>query len=176
MRLDALCCTFRVWDFVAGCWCFLWGVVSLPFEMSCILLHNLLMRCHAFGTAAGFAYESSCFVLLMRFPYELSCFLTPRRVACEMSCFLAGKVILLWGFLYESSSLFAVIRFACEMSCFLAAYFSYVISWFWAVTTCPSEMSCFLSLTRFHEIILWEFMILRWFLRCPCEKLLLFAA
>ena len=105
------------------------------FEMSCFLLHNLLMRCHAFGAAAGFAYESSCFVLLMRCPYELSCFLTPRRVACEMSCFLAGKVIMLWGFLYESSSLFAVIRFACEMSCFLAAYFSYVISWFWAVTT-----------------------------------------
>ena len=92
------------------------------FEMSCFLLHNLLMRCHAFGTAAGFAYESSCFVLLMRCPYELSCFLTPRRVACGMSCFLAGKVIMLWGFLYESSSLFAVVRFPCEISCILAAW------------------------------------------------------
>jgi hypothetical protein len=93
-------------------------------------------------------------VLLMRCPSELSCLLTPRRVACEMSCFLAGKVIMLRGFLYESSSLFGVIRFACEISCFLAAYFSYEISWFWAVTSCLSEMSCLLSVTRFQEIIL----------------------
>ena len=67
---------------------------------------------------------------------------------------------MLRGFLYESSSLFGVIRFACEISCFLAAYFSYEISWFWAVTSCLSEMSCLLSVTRFQEIILWESVML----------------
>jgi hypothetical protein len=41
--------------------------MRFPYENSCFLLHNLLMRCHAFGSAVGFADEISCCVLPMRF-------------------------------------------------------------------------------------------------------------
>jgi hypothetical protein len=47
---------------------------------------------------------------------------------------------------------FAVIRFPNEVSCFLAAYLSYEISWFWAVTRFPYEMSCFWALRDFMRL------------------------
>ncbi len=125
----------------------------------------------------------SCFLGCTRFAYEISCFLAVLGLGLvlwfhEISkwAFLLfdPKVISLWDFMlfsrkvsYETflwaeiTSFYAVPRFSSEFPCFLAAYLSYEISCFWSVTRFPYEISCFLSLKRFHEIFLWDFMILR---------------
>ncbi len=46
--------------------CMKFALLGIAYESSCFLLHNLLMRVHAFGTASRFIYEISCFLVLMR--------------------------------------------------------------------------------------------------------------
>ena len=74
MRLDALCCTFRVWDFVAGCWCFLWGVVSFPF-----------LRVHVF----------CCIICL----WDVSCFLDRRGICLWEFMLCAAYEMSVWAFM-----------------------------------------------------------------------------
>ncbi len=42
--------------------------MRVPHESSCFLVHNLLMRCHAFWAVVRIANEMSCFLG----PYEIS--------------------------------------------------------------------------------------------------------
>jgi hypothetical protein len=76
MRLDTLCFTFFVRNFLTG-FSWLWAVgrfpyeirwfwahhfrVRVPHESSCFLVYYLLMRCHAFWAVTRFAHEMSCF-------------------------------------------------------------------------------------------------------------------
>ena len=46
------------------------AVMRVPYERSCFLLHNFLMK---------FACEISCFLAVTRFPREISCFLVYMR-------------------------------------------------------------------------------------------------
>jgi hypothetical protein len=77
-----------------------------------------------------------------------------------ISCFLAGKVSYYETFLWDFK-LFAVTGLSFVISRFLAAYLSFEISCFWAVTRFSYEISRFLSLKRFHDIFFCDFMILR---------------
>ncbi len=131
MWLGALRCTYFVRDFLTGFSCFLWAVVRFPYEIwcfgvhhfrvrvphesscLCFLVHNLLMRCHAYWAVTRFAHEMSCF----SFPNEISSdfrrscdFLTPMRFPYEISCFLVG---------YVSNETFLVRYYALQLHTYL---------------------------------------------------------
>ncbi len=94
--------------------------------------------------------------------FEFLCYLTSMRYPCEISCFLAGKVSCYeTSFMGFQAFLSLQGRLSYVISCFLAAYLSYELSCFWAVMRLPYEISCILSLKRFHDIVLCDFMILR---------------
>ncbi len=105
--------------------------MRFPYESSCFLLHNFLMRC---------AYEISCFLTLMRFheisvwvfmrfetsfwdvmfycvirfPDEISCFWAVARFPYEISCFLSLKRFhetFLWAFMILRSLRDFLMRF-----------------------------------------------------------------
>jgi hypothetical protein len=133
-------------------WCF-WVHhfrVRVPDESSCFSVHNLLMWCDAYWAVTRFAHEMSCFSV----PNEIlsdsrrSCdFFSPMRFPYEISCFLVGYV----------SNETILVRFYVLR---LHAYLLFMLLGCSEISICEFHI-CFLRLKRFHEIWLWDVMILR---------------
>ncbi len=135
MRLDALCCTFFVWDFQTGFSCFFGAVVArFSYEISCFWSsHN-----YFFLRLAGyFSGEISCFFAVMRFHAlltvmrclcEILCILLRTRYPDEISCFLGPLQPLRMRF----NAILAIVRCLDEISCFLV--------WWFDVRTVESRM------------------------------------
>ena len=98
--------------------------MRFPEEISCFLLHNLLMRFHAFWAATRFPYEISCFLALMICPCEILYFLLHN-----FRTRYPDEILRLFGPLRALRMRFhaclAVMRYLDEISCFLAAECSF---------------------------------------------------
>jgi hypothetical protein len=72
-------------------------VTRFRYERVCLLLHNYLMRFHAFWAATRFPYEYEmvCFLALMRFPNGIyHTFRPPMRFPDEILCSLLHNFLM----------------------------------------------------------------------------------
>ncbi len=119
--------------------------LRFPYNSWCFLLHNLLLRSHAFETATRFPFEISCFLALLRF-HDISSWVFILFDPNEISFFS-------WDFM-----LFSCMIFLCNF-----------------LVRCHVLFRCKIGLWDFilfgcYEMCLWDFMhicLMRFHAFCP---------